>query len=192
MTAAAAMNGRRMSWRTIGWSGAAALIALPALAMQFSDEVRWTAGDFLTASLMLGSVGLAFELVVRASASRHYRAAAAVALLAGLLLVWANGAVGIIGSERNAANLMFAGVIAVALLGAIAVRFRAAGLAGVMTCAAIAQAAIGAVALARGLGVGDPSWPRDVIAATAFFTSAWLASGWLFRGAGRNEAGATI
>ena len=35
------------------------LMLTPAVAMQFTDEVNWTVGDFIFAALMFGSVGLA-------------------------------------------------------------------------------------------------------------------------------------
>ncbi|RYY32003.1 MAG: hypothetical protein EOP59_19865, partial [Sphingomonadales bacterium] len=60
-------SGWRNPWRLIGWGGIAALMLTPAVAMQFTDEVNWTVGDFLFAALMFGSVGLAIELTVRAN-----------------------------------------------------------------------------------------------------------------------------
>src|SRR3954469_1092777 len=54
------MEMRRWSpWRVAGWSFAAGLLALPALAMQFTHEVNWTGFDFLVAGGMIGGVGLA-------------------------------------------------------------------------------------------------------------------------------------
>lgn len=40
-----------------------------------------------------------------------------------------NGAVGIVGSEDNPANLMYGGVLAVGIVGAVIARFRAEGMA---------------------------------------------------------------
>jgi hypothetical protein len=48
-------------WRLAGWATIAGLIALPAIAMQFTTEVNWGAEDFAFAVVMLGGVGLAFE-----------------------------------------------------------------------------------------------------------------------------------
>ena len=43
-TGSAVKGGGR--WRALMWGGAACLLLLPLVAMQFSDEVRWTGGDF--------------------------------------------------------------------------------------------------------------------------------------------------
>ena len=108
---------RRIPWRPILWSIPVALLLLPAVAMQFTDEVDWNAFDFIFATVMFGSVGLVVELTVRSSRSIAFRAAVALALAAAFLIIWINGAVGIIGDEDNPANLMFGAVLAVALLG---------------------------------------------------------------------------
>jgi hypothetical protein len=167
-------NGNR--WRTLGWGLAAGLILLPLVAMQFTSEVNWTAGDFLFAILMIGSVGLAFELVVRASNNIACHAGAAVALAGAFLTVWVNGAVGMIGSEENSYNLFFLGVIVLALAGSVLARFRTSGMALAMLVAAIAQAAIGLFGMATDL--------RGGILATGFAVI-WLLSAGLFRTAAR-------
>lgn len=167
-------NGNR--WRVLGWSIAAGLILLPLVAMQFTSEVNWTAGDFVFAILMIGSVGLAFELVVRASSNMAYRAGAAAALAASFLTMWVNGAVGMIGSEENGYNLLFLGVIALALAGSLLARFRASGLALAMLAAATAQAAVGLFGTSADLQGG--------MLATGF-AAIWLLSAALFRTAAR-------
>ena len=168
-------NGNR--WRVLGWGMAAGVILLPLVAMQFTSEVKWTTGDFLFAILMIGSVGLAFELVVRASSNIAYRAGAAAALAAAFLTVWVNGAVGMIGSEDNGYNLLFLGVIALALAGSIVARFRASGMALAMVVAAASQAGLGLFGIAADL--------RGGIFATGF-AAIWLLSAVLFRTAARS------
>jgi hypothetical protein len=169
-------NGSR--WRVVGWSIAASLIVLPLVAMQFTREVNWTVGDFVFAIMMLGSVGLAFELVVRASSNRNYRAGSAAALAGALLTVWVNGAVGMIGSEENAYNLLFFATIGIALAGSVVAKFRAQGMALTMLIAAAAQAAIGL------FGMGAD--PLGGTLSTAF-AGIWLLSAALFRRAAREQ-----
>ena len=101
--------------------------------------------------------------------------------------IWVNGAVGIIGDEGNAANLMYAGVLAAALVGSAASRFRAEGMARAMFATADAQVLVGAIALAAGLGRSGPAWPMDVLVLTALFTAMWLGSALLFRKARSTE-----
>jgi hypothetical protein len=97
----AGRKGRGSVWRIAGWSIGASLLLLPAVAMQFTDEVNWTGFDFIFAGAMIGTVGLVLELAVRMTHNFAYRAGVGAALAAAFLIVWANGAVGMIGSEHN-------------------------------------------------------------------------------------------
>lgn len=175
--ASEAENGgaRRWSgWRIAGWSVAALLLLLPLLAMQFTDQVKWTGSDFVFAAVLIGGVGAAFELTVRRSRNYAYRAGAGFALAATFLTIWVNGAVGMIGSEGNPYNLLFGGVPAIALVGAIVARFGPAGMARAMAAAAIAQLAVGAGGLSAD--------PLGAILSMAF-AGPWLIAALLFRNA---------
>jgi hypothetical protein len=81
---------------------AAALILLvPLLAMQFTDELNWDLTDFAVVGALLIGTGLMYELASRKVSNIKYRAAVGVALVAVLLLVWAELAVGIFGTPVN-------------------------------------------------------------------------------------------
>jgi hypothetical protein len=163
------------------WAAAALLLGIPAIAMQFTSEVDWTASDFIVMGIMLGTAFGTFDLASRMSGSITYRTGVGVAVLASFLLVWINLAVGIIGSEDNPANLMFGVVLIVALVGSLVARFQAAGMSRTMVVTAAVQAGIGIIALVGNLGAGKPIWPADIVALTLFFTAMWLGSAWLFR-----------
>lgn len=45
----------------------AAILAIPLIAMQFTDEVQWSTGDFVMMGAILLSAGLAYELIARRS-----------------------------------------------------------------------------------------------------------------------------
>ena len=185
-------GGRRgVSWRIIGWGGAAALLLVPLIAMQFTNEVNWTGSDFVFAGVMLGALGLGIELAVRASRRAAYRLGALLALGASFMLVWINGAVGIIGSEGEGANLMFLGVIAVALVGSVIAGFRAGGMAWAMGAAAVAQLLVPVVAPSV-FPPSDPAmvWAPEMIGSTGVFTAIWLLAAGLFRRAAQDETAA--
>lgn len=167
-------------WRIAGWGTAAGLILLPLVAMQFTNEVAWTASDFVFAAIMFGSVGLGLELAVR-KGNRAYTIAAALALLVSFLSFWFTGAVGIIGNENEDSNALFLGVIAIALAGSVIALFRAAGMAKVMVVAAVAQAALPVVATIIGDSTMAAIWAPEVIILTLVFTALWLASARLFQ-----------
>jgi Kef-type K+ transport system membrane component KefB len=76
----------------------ALLLLIPLIAMQFTDEVKWTLFDFIVAGVLLLSTGLMCELVMRKVKKTRLRIAICVALLILLLLIWAELAVGIFGS----------------------------------------------------------------------------------------------
>jgi hypothetical protein len=183
------IDGRRWNpWRIAGWSFATLILLPPLVAMQFTKEVTWTAFDFALAVTLILGVGIPFELAVRRTRNIAYRAGVGVELVAALFLVFINGAVGIIGSEDNPANLMYAGVLAVALIGALIARFQPNGMSRALFATAVAQALVGAIALGAGLGATAPSFPDVIIYLTAFFAAMWLLSAWLFRKAGREQA----
>ncbi len=76
----------------------ASLLLLPLVAMQFTDEVKWTLSDFVVAGILLLVAGLAVELTMRKVKTAKLRIIACVALLLVFLLLWAELAVGIFGT----------------------------------------------------------------------------------------------
>lgn len=174
----------RWAWpRVAGWSLAALMLLTPLVAMQFTEEVAWTVGDFVFFALMLLVVGVSLELAVRASRDTAYRAAAGIALLSGFLLLWANGAVGVIGNEDHPVNLAYFGVLAIGIVGGFVARFRAAGMVWAMGGAALAVAVVAAGALAAGLQHTTGSPVREILLVNGFFAGLFGASAALFRGA---------
>lgn len=77
---------------------AVSILLIPLLAMQFTEQVNWTLSDFVVAGLLLFGTGLMVDLVIRKVSKRTYRIALYTALLIGLLLIWAELAVGVFGS----------------------------------------------------------------------------------------------
>lgn len=149
--------------------------------------MNWTLYDFAVMGGLLLGVGGAYVFLRRQADSRSYRLAAGIALAAAFLLFWMNGAVGIIGSEDNKANLMYVGVLAVAVVGGLIARFRPGGMARAMYVTALAQAAVAAIAIVAGLGPDSPKWPADVLILTAFFALLWLIAGRLFKKAAQHR-----
>lgn len=166
-------------WRVAGWGLAGALLLLPLAAMQVTADVRWSAFDFMFASVLIGGVGIGIELAMRASGSLAYRGGAALMLAAVFLLTWLNGAVGIIGDGDNRLNLIYAGVIAVALGGAALARLRARGMARALTAAAVAQALAGVVAVIA--GADEPPGPLGLVILNGGFVAMFAAAAWLMR-----------
>ena len=116
-----------------------------------------------------------------------YRAAVGVALATALILMWVNGAVGVIGSENNDANLMYLGVLAVGIIGAVIARFQPRGMALALFATALVHALVTLVALIARLGY-PASGPLEILGLNGFFIALWVGSAWLFRHAARERA----
>lgn len=181
-------SGRGSRWTLVVWGGAACLLLLPFIAMRFTSEVNWGAGDFLIMAIMLGVVCGVIELVVRLSGSWAYRLGAVAAIGAAFLITWANLAVGIVGSEDNPANQLFFGALLVGLAGAIIARFRAAGMAFAMLATAVAVGIAFLTAVSGATDEPNVSHWRELVA-TATITSPFLVSALLFRQAAREQIG---
>lgn len=158
------------------------LLLVPLVAMRFTDEVKWKPFDFVAAGALLFGAGLAYEFVSRKSAGAPYRAGVGVAVAAGLLLVWVNLAVGVIGSEDNPANLMYVGVLAVGVVGAALARLEPRGMARTLFAMALAQALVPVMALLVRQTQGETA--ARLIGVNAFFALLFAGSAFLFRRAG--------
>ncbi len=74
------------------------VLLVPLVAMQFTDEVNWTPGDFLIGGGLLFGTGLFGVFLWRKLGSSPFRYAAVGLLALALLLVWAELAVGLFGT----------------------------------------------------------------------------------------------
>jgi hypothetical protein len=174
---ASKVNGfMRIPPRLIGWGGGAAFLLIPLV-----SGAPWTFSDYAFAAALLAIVGGTFELAVRRSGNPWYRGGVAVALATSFLLLWINGAVGIIGDEGNPANLMFLAVIATAIVGAATARFEAAGMSRAMGTTALAEIGVGVISFVYRLGATEPPFFPGVPILIGFFALLWLLSAWLFR-----------
>ncbi|MDT0688721.1 hypothetical protein RM549_02935 [Salegentibacter sp. F188] len=75
-----------------------ALLLIPLIAMQFTDEVVWTISDFLVAGILLFGTGLAIDLVLRKISTTKNQIIVCGIILATLFIIWAELAVGIFGT----------------------------------------------------------------------------------------------
>lgn len=177
--------------RLVVWAAVVAFILLiPLVAMQFTEEVNWDLFDFAFMGTLLFGTGLVYELVARKAGQIAYRAAVGVALAAAFLLVWVNGAVGIIGNEGNPANLMYFGVLAIGIISVFIARLEPRGMARALFAVALAQMLVPVIALI----IWNPqatSWGAagvlGVFGLNAFFAMLFVGSAWLFRKSAREQ-----
>lgn len=148
----------------------------------------WTLSDFVVAGGMLAALAGAGWFLVNGPQHVAYRFGVAIAVFASILVFWITGAVGIIGSEANNANLLYLGAVALALVGAAVARFRPRGMVIAFSGAATAMAAIACVAVVLGWGVEGQAWPFDVLGASAMLAALFAVSAFCFHIASRARA----
>ena len=77
------------------WGLIAAILMMPAIAMQWTDEVKWGAEDFAFAALLLGGAGLLYELVVWKLLTARAKLLTGAVIVLVVLVIWADAAVGL-------------------------------------------------------------------------------------------------
>jgi hypothetical protein len=173
--------------RGLAWGGAAFLLLLPLIAMQFTAEVAWGPEDFLVMGALLFTCAGMVDLASRRAKNLSYLFGIVIAVGASFLLIWINLAVGIIGSEDNPMNLMFFGVVLLTLTGAAIARFEAGGMARAMFIGAGALSAAGAITLFVGWSLFVPGGAVGILFIIAFFLVLWLLSAALFLKAAKRQ-----
>jgi hypothetical protein len=156
------------------------ILMIPLVAMQFTDEVKWTLFDFVAMWVVLTIPTFLFRLLVtRKFANLPYRLGAGLAVVTGFFMTWVNLAVQIIGHD-NAANVLYFAVVLIGLAGVGFSRFRAEGLARTAFAVAAATFLVPVV--------GYLAWPGDfspgvlrVFTLNLFFVVMFTFSGLLFR-----------
>jgi hypothetical protein len=180
---------KRSPWRLLLWAVPTALLTTPAVMMMRAAEGwDWSGFDFVFGAVLLyGTTGL-IDLAIRKGGSTAYRLGAGLAVLAAFLLIWINGAVGVIGNEDNPANLVFFGIIAVALAGSILARFEARGMSRAMLVACALNAAVAAAVPVFAWGADEPPGAIGLTFLIGGFALMWGLSSALFAKAARDAA----
>lgn len=175
-------------YRPVLWSVLALPILAAAVAMQFDGSgVDWTPGDFVAAAILLGGTGLALELLLRNPRGMPYRLASLLAAGGLLLLVWANLAVGIVGSENDPFNAFYFLAVPLVVLGAILSRLKPSGMAATMALATAVPAILAVAAIILGKHLQPMDSLREVLVANGLFVTLFGASTLLYRQAAIRE-----
>jgi hypothetical protein len=90
----------------------ALVLSLPLVAMQFTDEVVWSLGDFIVVGILLTAIGVALELALRKAGSLAI--AIGIAALGVVSGVW--------GQAGDAPGLVLLGILLIASACLLAVR----------------------------------------------------------------------
>lgn len=166
----------------------AIILLIPFIAMQFTNEVAWSLTDFILAGVILFSTGLALVTLIRLSTNIVYKAGVVLAIGATFLLIWANLAVGLIGSGPNPGNLMYIGVLVVVIVSSVLSRFTPKGMELAMFASAITLVLVAAIALLANMQQYPGSSVFEIIIVNAFFVGLFTVSGLLFHYAAQHDS----
>ncbi|MCP4884370.1 MAG: hypothetical protein GY908_11320 [Flavobacteriales bacterium] len=75
-----------------------ALLLIPLVAMQFTNEVNWSLFDFIIAAVLLFGTGFVIDLVIGKTKNIKYRVAILILMVIAFILIWAELAVGVFGT----------------------------------------------------------------------------------------------
>ena len=170
----------RNLWRTLIWGGAAVLFILPGVAMRLTNEVVWTASDFVVWAAMLLVASTAAEVALQKAANFTALMAGMVAVAAGFFTVWANLAVGIIGNEADPHNVPFLLVPIVAIVGAFVAGLNPRKMVLAMIAVAAFQLVAALFAISDGR-VDQGARLNEIVLATVFMPGLWLLSALLYK-----------
>jgi len=157
------------------------ILCIPFTAMQFTDEVNWSVSDFIIMGALIFGTGFSYVLLTRSSPDIIHRAAVALAIGTTFLLIWANLAVGLIGSGPNAANLMYIGIVVIVIAGTLISRLMAKGMERVMFTAAIALVLVACIQLLAKMDEYSGTSATEIIGINTFFATLFAVAGLLFR-----------
>lgn len=143
--------------------------------------MNWTLFDFVVAGGLLTATLMAGWVIFRRGHSAAHRLAGGLAALGALVMVWANGAVGLVSTPDDSANLLLLGVLPIGLMIAVIERFRAEGLVRGFAVMAVLQLAAGITIFAMGWGADGAAWPFDLLGVTLVYAGLWGACAWLMR-----------
>ena len=113
-------------------------------------------------------------------ATTYYRLGVGVAVGTVLFLVWAIGALGIIG-EGGRPDRMYAGVVAVLAIGTVVARLRPRGMALALVATALTQMLVAGIALGAGLQHTEGSSVVEILGLNGIYAALFGLSAWLFR-----------
>ncbi len=78
--------------------GSGALLLVPFIGSQFSQEVHWSGFDYIIAAILLGGTSFLLDFVLTKAKNKQSRWAWGILVLLTLALIWAELAVGVFGT----------------------------------------------------------------------------------------------
>ncbi len=162
---------------------ALALLMVPLVASQLVEGWNWPPGAFVFTYVLFFLTGMAYALIARTMNTWAYKAAVALALVAGFILGWSTMVH--MSETENPLNLVYFGVLAVGAIGAALARLEARGMAKALFAMAAALSA--AFVITQTLNSDTPAGPVwNIGVMHGGFVLLFTTAGLLFRRASLN------
>lgn len=163
----------------------AILLSIPFVAMQFTTGVSWSITDFIIMAALILGTGLSYILLSRTTANFMNRLGIGLMVVTAFLMIWANLAVGLIGSGSNAGNLMYIGVLLVLVTGILLSHLRPAAMERAAYATVLALVLHTVIALLANMQHYSGSSVEAILCVNGFFIALFTVSGILFHFAAR-------
>lgn len=157
------------------------LLLIPFIGMQVSDEVNWTFSDFLIMGILLFVTGLSVLLVLKMANNIVTKLAFAMAIGTTFLMIFANLAIGLIGSGPHAGNLMYIVVYGVAIIGTLLYFSNTEKMATVMFSTVGSILLLVIIAFVAGMQNYPASSAQEILVVNGFFAALYTIAGTLFK-----------
>lgn len=167
--------------------GTGSILLVPLIAMQFTDEVVWTLGDFVFAGTLLFGTGTTLVLAATKFQSLTYKMGMSIGIISIFLLVWVNGAVGIVGHEGEPINVLYFIIPAVGLIGSFLCRLNSQGMFYTLSIMAVIPLVIAVIAILGYMQEPPHNTALQILSTNAFFTVLFSLSAISFRNAAQDE-----
>ena len=179
---------KNISKRLIIWTIVIVLILILLIVMQFSNEINWS--ETLAYSIILLIAGGLYELYQwLKKQSKMYRIARYIGLFWIFFLGRVSGAIGIIGSENNPANIMYRAIPGIIIIGSLISQFKPYWMAFTLFITAFVQILVPIIALfiwPSKVSWGE-AWVIGVFILNSIFSLIFIISALLFLRAKKSE-----
>ena len=131
------------------------ILLIPFISQKLNEDVQWSLMDFVFVGILLSSIAICYEWIRYKQPSKYYRFAIWTILITILMVVWINGAVGIVGHEGQSINLLYYISPLLGIIGSLIFNFKASAMSRIFFTVSVVQLLVPMI--------GWIIWPPSVI-----------------------------
>ena len=161
------------------------LLMIPFVAMQISGEVDWSFMDFAIMGTLIFITGMAYVTLTRFASNWLLKLAFIITIGITFFMIWANLAVGLIGSGPHAGNLMYIVIYLIVAIGTLRYYSNPSKMVYVMLATIGGLILLTIVAFLAGMQNYHASSASEILIVNGFFIVPYAIAAILFRDAAR-------